>query len=151
VAAIQASDDGIALTDAAGPFLFMNSAHAAMFGYPDPAALVGRPWTMLYDPLEAQRINDEAMPILFAQGQWRGLGKFSCHRKCCLVSMPCTDHPVEQSPSHCRLGINRCAEKHQFFGTPRAYSSRQSLGTASTWYESSKRLGECKSCGVASN
>ena len=72
VAAIQASDDGIALTDAAGDFIFMNSAHAAMFGYSDPAALVGRPWTMLYDPLEAQRINDEAMPILFAQGQWRG-------------------------------------------------------------------------------
>ena len=72
VAAIQASDDGIALTDAAGDFIFMNSAHAAMFGYPDPAALVGRPWTTLYDPLEAQRINDEAMPILFAQGQWRG-------------------------------------------------------------------------------
>ncbi len=72
VAAIQASDDGIALTDAAGRFIFMNSAHAAIFGYPDPAALIGQSWTVLYDPAEAQRINDEAMSVVFAQGQWRG-------------------------------------------------------------------------------
>jgi PAS domain S-box-containing protein len=72
VAAIEASDDGIALTDPAGDFIFMNRAHAAMFGYPDPQALIGQPWSVLYAPHEAQRINDEAMPILFAQGQWRG-------------------------------------------------------------------------------
>lgn len=72
VAAVEASDDGIALTDAEGTFVFMNRAHAAMFGYPDPAALIGRPWSVLYCLEEAQRINDEAMPVLFAQGQWRG-------------------------------------------------------------------------------
>lgn len=72
VAAIEASDDGIALTDAEGSFIFMNRAHAAMFGYPDPAALIGQPWSVLYAPHEVQRINAEAMPILFAQGQWRG-------------------------------------------------------------------------------
>lgn len=72
VAAIDASDDGMALTDAEGRFIFMNRAHAVMFGYPDPDALVGQPWSVLYTPDEAQRINDEVMPILFAQGQWRG-------------------------------------------------------------------------------
>lgn len=72
VAAIEASDDGIALTDPQGVFIFMNRAHAAMFGYPDPAALIGRPWSVLYAPDEAQRINEEAMPVLFEQGQWRG-------------------------------------------------------------------------------
>lgn len=72
VAAIEASDDGIALTDAAGVFIFMNRAHAAMFGYPDPAALIGRPWSALYDAEEAQRIEAVAMPVLFAAGQWRG-------------------------------------------------------------------------------
>jgi PAS domain S-box-containing protein len=72
VAAIEASDDGIALTDAEGNFRFMNRAHAAMFGYPDTAALIGQPWSMLYTSEEAHRINDEAMPVLFAVGQWRG-------------------------------------------------------------------------------
>lgn len=72
VAAIEASDDGIALTDADGVFIFMNRAHAAMFGYVDPAALIGKPWHVLYDSLETQRVNDEVMPVLFEQGQWRG-------------------------------------------------------------------------------
>jgi len=72
LAAVEASDDGIAMTDAAGQFIFMNRAHAAMFGYDDPALLVGQPWSLLYDTHEAQRIAEEAMPILFAQGQWRG-------------------------------------------------------------------------------
>lgn len=72
VAAIEASDDGIALTDAEGRFRFMNHAHAAMFGYPDAAALIGQQWSVLYTPDEARRINDEAMPVLFAVGQWRG-------------------------------------------------------------------------------
>lgn len=72
VAAIEASDDGIALTDPDGAFIFMNRAHAAMFGYSDPSALIGQPWSVLYTPDEALRINEEAMPVLFEHGQWRG-------------------------------------------------------------------------------
>ncbi len=72
VAAIEASDDGIALTDPEGYFIAMNRAHAAMFGYADVAALIGLPWNMLYSAEEAKRISEEAMPVLFAQGQWRG-------------------------------------------------------------------------------
>jgi PAS domain S-box-containing protein len=72
LAALEASDDGIALTDPEGRFIFMNRAHATMFGYDDPAALIGKPWSVLYDPHEAQRISEEAMPVLFETGQWRG-------------------------------------------------------------------------------
>lgn len=72
VAAIEASDDGIAITDKGGCFIFMNHAHAAMFGHDDPAALIGQPWSVLYDAPEADRITKEAMPVLFAEGQWRG-------------------------------------------------------------------------------
>lgn len=72
VAAIEASDDGIALTDPEGFFIAMNRAHAAMFGHPDADALIGRPWSVLYAPEEARRIEAEALPVLFAQGQWRG-------------------------------------------------------------------------------
>ena len=72
VAAIDASDDGIALTDPEGYFIAMNRAHAVMFGHADASALIGLPWNMLYGPEEAQRISEEVMPELFAQGQWRG-------------------------------------------------------------------------------
>ncbi|KPQ31365.1 MAG: PAS domain S-box, partial [Porphyrobacter sp. HL-46] len=72
VAAIEASDDGVAITDAQGVFIFMNRAHALMFGYGDPSELVGQPWSVLYDTFEADRINEDAMPILATIGQWRG-------------------------------------------------------------------------------
>jgi len=72
VAAIEASDDGIALTDPQGTFIFMNRAHAAMFGFSDPDELIGQSWSVLYAQHEAQRITEEAMPTLFAAGQWRG-------------------------------------------------------------------------------
>jgi PAS domain S-box-containing protein len=72
VAAIEASDDGMALTDADGRFIFMNRAHAAMFGWAEPGDLIGQPWSVFYDASEAQRISNEVMPLLFAHGQWRG-------------------------------------------------------------------------------
>ncbi|MFO6448603.1 PAS domain S-box protein [Erythrobacter sp. NE805] len=72
LAAVEASDDGIGITDAEGRFIFMNRAHAAMFGHDDPADLIGKPWSVLYDAAEARRIAEEALPILYSQGQWRG-------------------------------------------------------------------------------
>jgi PAS domain S-box-containing protein len=72
VTAVEASDDGIAITDADGNFIFMNRAHAAMFGYEDHEQLIGQQWSVLYDVDEARRVSEEAMPILFASGQWRG-------------------------------------------------------------------------------
>ncbi|MEE4154821.1 MAG: PAS domain S-box protein [Erythrobacter sp.] len=72
VAAIEASDDGIAITDPDGVFMFMNQAHARMFGYDDPSALIGKPWSALYGRIEAERIEREAIPIVFGTGQWRG-------------------------------------------------------------------------------
>ena len=72
IAAIEACDDGIAITDPDGVFIYMNRAHALMFGFDDPTDLVGKPWHTLYEPLEIDRINEEAMPILLRTGQWRG-------------------------------------------------------------------------------
>jgi len=71
VAAIEESDDGIAITDPDGVFIFMNHAHARMFDYEDPSDLIGQPWSILYGPLEAERIRTEGMPILSSEGRWR--------------------------------------------------------------------------------
>jgi PAS domain S-box-containing protein len=72
IAAIEASDDGIAVTDAAGCFIFMNQAHASMFGHDSVEALIGQPWNVLYDEANARVIADTAMPQLGAKGRWRG-------------------------------------------------------------------------------
>lgn len=72
LAAIEASSDGIAITDSAGRFLFMNPAHARMFGYADAAAAIGVHWHDLYEPAEVRRLEHDAMPQILAQGSWRG-------------------------------------------------------------------------------
>ncbi len=72
LAAIEASDDGIAITDADGKFMFMNQAHATMFGYPDVESLMGLPWSHLYLPEMADYIGTVAMPVLGQTGRWRG-------------------------------------------------------------------------------
>lgn len=72
IAAIEASDDGIAVTDADGNFMFMNRAHAAMFGHDSADTLIGKPWSVLYDDTNARIIADVAMPMLLQTGRWRG-------------------------------------------------------------------------------
>jgi PAS domain S-box-containing protein len=72
VAAIEASDDGIAITDPEGRFIFMNRAHARMFGHDSLDGLIGQPWSILYDAANARFIEDVAMPVLGAKGRWRG-------------------------------------------------------------------------------
>lgn len=71
-AAIEAAEDGIALTDANGCFQYMNPAHARMFGYETIEELIGCQWSSLYHADEAQWIRDVVMPVLGAKGQWRG-------------------------------------------------------------------------------
>lgn len=72
LAAIEASDDGIAVTDAEGRFIFMNRSHASMFGYPDASYLIGQPWSVLYSEAMARHIGEVAMPVLGTAGRWRG-------------------------------------------------------------------------------
>ncbi len=71
-AAIDAAQDAIAVTDEDGRFLYMNPAHLAMFGYESEAEVLGRPWSMLYAPEQAEQIEREGLPALTASGRWRG-------------------------------------------------------------------------------
>ena len=71
-AAMEASQDGIAITDAEGRFLYMNRAHLAMFGFSTEAEVIGKPWSIVYGPHETAWIQANAMPALFANGRWTG-------------------------------------------------------------------------------
>ena len=71
-AAMEASRDGIAITDAEGLFVYMNAAHLALFGYTSEAQVLGKPWSMLYEPGAAAWMDAHVMPELVFHGSWSG-------------------------------------------------------------------------------
>ena len=71
VAAIQSASDGIAITDAQGLFVFMNKAHAEMFGY-EVEELLGQVWSVLYSAKELKRFDKQIMPDFGRDGFWHG-------------------------------------------------------------------------------
>jgi len=70
--AVEGSMDGVALLDDGGRFRYLNDAHLDIYGYDDPAALRGVTWHRLYDDREIERFEQEVMPAVHADGQWRG-------------------------------------------------------------------------------
>ena len=71
-AAMEASQDGIAITDAEGRYLYMNRAHLTMFGFRAEAEVIGKLLSTVYSPDEAAWMQANAMPQLFANGRWTG-------------------------------------------------------------------------------
>jgi len=72
LAAIETSIDGISIVDTEGRFIYMNQAHAQIYGYDDPAELIGKSWAVLYQPSELRRFQQQIMPRFQQQGHWRG-------------------------------------------------------------------------------
>ncbi len=70
-AAMEASMEGLAIL-ANDVYVYMNPAHARMYGYDHPDELIGKSWTSIYDASEVERIENEIMPVLQAEGHWRG-------------------------------------------------------------------------------
>lgn len=71
VAAMDATIDGMAiLRDEA--YLYLNLAHAQMYGYDSPSDLVGRNWRAIYDDEEVRRLEAEVFPRLGETGHWKG-------------------------------------------------------------------------------
>ena len=72
VAAIEASMDGIAILNAEGEYIYVNKAHAEVYGYSSQLGLIGRSWKILYDDRELKRFEQGIMPTVFRNGRWRG-------------------------------------------------------------------------------
>jgi PAS domain S-box-containing protein len=70
--AMDAAFDGIAILDDDWQFVYMNPAHATVYGYDSPADIVGRSWTQLYGPDEIKRFRREVLPAVREQGDWHG-------------------------------------------------------------------------------
>lgn len=72
LAAIEAAIDGIAILDAEGRYVYLNSAHVQLFGYEHPIELLGQPWHQLYYPEEIDRFQQDVFPALGQNSHWQG-------------------------------------------------------------------------------
>ncbi len=69
--AVEAALEGISILNEHGRFLYLNDAHLKMVGYA-AEELINQSWKELYEPDEIERIQQEILPILKKDGQWRG-------------------------------------------------------------------------------
>jgi PAS domain S-box-containing protein len=70
--AMESSIDGMAVLGEDGEYLYVNRAHAELYGYDDPGELVGRTWRCLYDEERIERFEREVLPTFRERGRWRG-------------------------------------------------------------------------------
>ena len=68
---MEASLDGMALLDQEGRYIYVNDAHAGIYGY-RREDMIGLPWTDLYESEELSRFERDIFPILGSVGRWRG-------------------------------------------------------------------------------
>ena len=72
MAAIENSMDGIAITNDRQEYTYLNQAHARVYGYDSPAALIGRSWRELYREEEVTWFERAVFPSLMNKGRWHG-------------------------------------------------------------------------------
>ena len=71
-AAMTASIDGMAILDRNGAYVYMNDAHAKIYGYGDPEEILGKTWGTFYDQEQLGWFDRHTMPALQKDGHWRG-------------------------------------------------------------------------------
>jgi len=70
--AMEAAIDGLAILNADQNYIYMNKAHAEIYGYDNAGELVGASWRLLYDTIELQRLDREIMPEFSQKGYYQG-------------------------------------------------------------------------------
>jgi PAS domain S-box-containing protein len=70
--AMEAAIDGMALLNEEGEYIYLNKAHAQIYGYENTGELIGKSWRILYDSDELQRFEHEIMPEFGRKGHWYG-------------------------------------------------------------------------------
>lgn len=71
-AAIEAANDGIAMMDEDGEFVFVNAAYAAIFGYDQREELLETTWRDLLDEDSVEKMVEEVITTVESEWAWRG-------------------------------------------------------------------------------
>jgi len=69
--AMEASMDGMAILDG-DEYVYANRAHADIYGYDSPEALVGSSWRINYDDAGIEQFESSVLPSVEAGAEWRG-------------------------------------------------------------------------------
>ena len=69
--ALETAQEGIALLDDEGEFVYVNQAYANLHDY-DPDEMQGKSWMHKYADNEAERVQNEILPKLYEDGTWTG-------------------------------------------------------------------------------
>jgi PAS domain S-box-containing protein len=70
--AMDAASEGIAIVAPGGTFLYMNAAHARVYGYERPEELLGGSWRGFYEGPQLEQFDREIFPAVLKEGRWRG-------------------------------------------------------------------------------
>ncbi len=70
--AMDAAIDGIAILNEEEKYVYLNKAHATVYGYENTEELIGKSWRVLYDSDALQRFDQEIMPEFSREGSWHG-------------------------------------------------------------------------------
>jgi len=70
--AMEASADGMAILNKDQKYVYVNRAHAMIYGYDTAEELIGQSWRILYDGDEQQRFDRFIMPEFIRNGRWQG-------------------------------------------------------------------------------
>ncbi|MDJ1184812.1 PAS domain S-box protein [Roseofilum casamattae] len=70
--AIEASTEGIAITNARGEYTYLNRSHLQIFGYECMDELLGKTWRELYHRSEIEWFEQEVFPQLPRKRIWQG-------------------------------------------------------------------------------
>lgn len=93
MAAIESALDGVAITDAQGRLMYVNKALTHYHGYAAPEMLTHLHWKSLYDEEQQKWFEEEVMPNLSHDGQWRGhckglrLDGTTFHQDCAITAL----------------------------------------------------------------
>ena len=70
--AMNTTSDGMGILDSDGRYIYVNEAHARVYGFKGPEELIGQTWEVLYDEPELRRFHDIIMPAFWESGRWQG-------------------------------------------------------------------------------
>jgi PAS domain S-box-containing protein len=68
--AIETAQEGIAILDEDGHYLYVNQRFAGIFGY-DPEGFVGEHWELAYRDEDIPEVREEILPEVEREGYWR--------------------------------------------------------------------------------
>jgi len=70
--AMESLRDGVGISGPDGTFIYLNQAHADLYGYHSPDELVGKTWRDLYSEESVAWFERNVVPVLAEQGSWSG-------------------------------------------------------------------------------